>query len=481
MSDKFNIDYFLPYQKKWILDESRMKLYPKSRRIGITYSTSYRTLQKCLRRPKFTQWVSSRDIFTAKEFITENIAQWANAAQIVAKGLNGEHAEVIDTDNGITAYIAEFNNGSRVISLSSTPEAFAGKGGDVLIDEADLHKDSAKVIGMAQPCTILGGQLEVVSALSIDGGPSTSFCKLMDEVENQGNPRGWSYHKTTIADAVAQGFVEMVNKLTGANWTREEWLKQLEKQYAKDVWRTQFLLIPSDDGQSLIPYEHITACEAAPFAPGESMPMPMNPFDPVFLGMDIARTKDLSVIICLQRVGDVLWTVAYCVMEKTPYRIQEAKLNSFLSLKNMYRGCIDKSGKGEMLAEGAETDFPGKAEGILFTNPAKAQLAEPLARRFEDKRIRIPKDPVIADDIHKIVKSKTLNNYARYEGDRDENGHSDRFWAYALANHACEAKYSGPCKADNIGGGNAPGLLPRNSFMDKSYRRERRRETAGAY
>jgi len=29
-------EYFLPYQKRWILDDSAMKLYAKSRRIGIT-------------------------------------------------------------------------------------------------------------------------------------------------------------------------------------------------------------------------------------------------------------------------------------------------------------------------------------------------------------------------------------------------------------------------------------------------------------
>jgi phage FluMu gp28-like protein len=163
-------EYFLPYQNRWIVDESPMKLYPKSRRIGITYATSYRFIQKCLRKDNFTQWVSSRDLLTAKELITDYMAKWAGAANIVAKGLDGENAQVIDKEKGITAFIVQFDNGSRVLSLSSTPEAFAGKGGDVFIDEADLHENSKKVIDMAQPCTTWGGQLEVVSALKIDGG-----------------------------------------------------------------------------------------------------------------------------------------------------------------------------------------------------------------------------------------------------------------------------------------------------------------------
>ena len=61
--------YFLPYQAKWITDESSFKVYEKARRVGITYGTSYRAVIKCLTRPPgFIQWVSSRDMLTAEVF-----------------------------------------------------------------------------------------------------------------------------------------------------------------------------------------------------------------------------------------------------------------------------------------------------------------------------------------------------------------------------------------------------------------------------
>ena len=147
-------DYFLPYQRDWIVDDSPMKLYAKSRRIGITYATSFRVNDKCLRRRNFTQWVTSRDELTAHEFITDYIAKWVDASNAVCRGLLGDDLQVIDPERGIRAFVATYEStGSRVVSLSSTPEAFAGKGGDVLIDEADLHKDSGRVIDMALPCT----------------------------------------------------------------------------------------------------------------------------------------------------------------------------------------------------------------------------------------------------------------------------------------------------------------------------------------
>ena len=206
-------DYFLPYQRAWILDDSSMKFYEKSRRIGITYATSFRVNDKCLRRRNFTQWVTSRDELTAHEFITDYIAKWAKASNAVCRGLLGDDLQVIDPERGIRAFVATYEaTGSRVVSLSSTPEAFAGKGGDVLIDEADLHKDSGRVIDMALPCTTWGGQLEVLSALSVDGGPNTPFCKMGRDILENGNPMGWSFHRTTIVDAVEQGFVEKLNE-----------------------------------------------------------------------------------------------------------------------------------------------------------------------------------------------------------------------------------------------------------------------------
>ena len=64
--------YFMPYQERWIDDESTLKLAEKSRRVGFTYASSYRMFQKCMKRGAgFTQWVSSRDQLTAQELIRD--------------------------------------------------------------------------------------------------------------------------------------------------------------------------------------------------------------------------------------------------------------------------------------------------------------------------------------------------------------------------------------------------------------------------
>lgn len=247
--------YFLPYQQRWINDESPLKLYEKSRRVGITYATSYRCVRKCLREKDgstFVQWVSSRDELTAKEFVTDYVAKWAKEANAVARGLDGKDVEVVDEKRGITAFVVRFRNGARICSLSSNPLAFAGKGGDILIDEMDLHADQETLYAMAYPCITWGGQLEIVSAYSADGSENTQFALLCREAKDE-NPKGFSFHRTTLDNAVAEGFVEKVNEVKAARGragqTREEFRDQIRKGCInRAAFESQYMCVPNQAG-----------------------------------------------------------------------------------------------------------------------------------------------------------------------------------------------------------------------------------------
>ena len=445
-------DYFLPYQRRWILDDSRMKLYAKSRRVGITYATSFRVNDKCLRRPGTVQWVTSRDEFTAREFITGYVAKWAAAANVVCRGLAGEHAVVVDPLHGIRAYTAEYGNGSRVISLSSTPEAFAGKGGDILIDEADLHKDSGRVIDMALPCTTWGGQLEMVSALSVDGSAESPFCRMLHEAEHGANAMGWSLHETTIEDAVREGFVRRLSAVTGTPLDDDAWLASMRaKCRTQDAWDTQYMLKPNTAAGALLPYDLIAACEvsadeiAAQIRAVAEQGAAATPLA-VYAGYDVGRKKDLGVWFELSRVGDVLWQTKYRVFDRVPFRAQfDFIANRLRVSRNLVRLCIDATGMGMMLAEELQNLFGRyRVEAVNFSAPVKEALAMPLKAAFEDRRIRIASDPEIREDLHKVKKTTTAAGNIRSEGERDDSGHSDRFWALALAVHAASGDDTGP-------------------------------------
>lgn len=426
-------DYFLPYQNKWIDDESPFKLFEKSRRVGATYATSYRVFLKCLRRRDFTQWVSSRDELTAKEFITDYLARWCKLANVAAAGLVGDKIEVFDPEHDIKAFVAQFPlTGSRVVSLSSTPEVFAGKGGDVLLDEVDLHKDPGRLIDMAMPCTTWGGQLEAVSAYRVDGSPATVFARLCADAKAD-NPMRASFHRTTILDAIDQGFVEKVNEVLKTNVTRDQFLKDLRaKCRTEAAWQSQYMCNPQDDGGALLTYGLIAGCEASAM----ELQSHRDPRAPGYLGIDIGRRHDLTCMWLLRRDGSTYWTDRIRILEKTPFRDQLAIASELMRDASIARCCVDATGIGAMLAEELNFRFGYRVEQINFSNAVKMELGMPLLNAFEDRAIRIPAAPEIREDLHKVRKIATKSGNIRLEAESDDAGHADRFWALALANHA---------------------------------------------
>lgn len=445
MSTPQKSQYFLPFQDRWIEDEAAFKLYEKSRRIGATFSTSYRCFQKCLRRKRgFVQWVSSRDLLTAQEFIRDYIARWCGAANIVARGMYGETAEVVG-DGDVKAFVVEFPTGCRIVSLASTPEVFAGKGGDVLLDEVDLHKDAGKLVDMATPCITWGGQLEAVSAYAVDGSPDTPFARMVAAAKHGGNPMHASLHRTTLDDAIADGLVEKISEVTGRTVTREAFRAELRARCRTEAaWQSQYLCNPQDEGGALLGYNLIATCEAAESA----LQAARIAEGPCYLGADIGRDHDLTVLWVLRRMGDVLWTVDVTVLEKTPFRAQLQEISRLMRTWNVRRACIDATGIGRMLAEEARRIHGTRVEEVKFTQEVKEDLLLPLQRDFQDRGVRVPATDEIREDLHKIRQVKTASGNVRLDADSDQGGHADRAIALALAAHATRA-------------GHAPSFRPR--------------------
>ena len=165
----------------------------------------------------------------------------------------------------------------------------------------------------------------------------------------------------------------------------------------------------------------------------------------------MGRKKDVGVYFELTRIGDILWQSGYEVMEDMPFRMQADALARRLDDARVERLCIDATGIGMMLAEEMqERHGKYRVESVTFTGPVKASLAMPVRAAFESRGIRILADDVLRHDLHKIVRSVTAAGNVRYDAGRDEYGHSDRFWALALAVHAAGRGNEAPCGIDPL-------------------------------
>lgn len=430
--------YFIPYQDAWIDDDSPFKLAEKSRRVGFTYATSYRAFKKCLVRRRFTQWVSSRDLLTAKEFVTDYLARWCALGNVVARGLAGDNVQVFGADD-LKAFVVEFPmTGSRVVSLSSTPEVFAGKGGDILLDELDLHKDPGRVYDMARPCTTWGGQLEAISAYAVDGSPASVFAKLCADARGT-NPMHASLHRVTLDDAIAAGFVECVNRVTGQNWTREAFRAHIRAGCrTESAFQSQYMCNPQDEGGALLGYDLIASCEVD-YKTLEATIAASLKAARYFLGIDVARRKDLTCMWLAALIGDILWTAQVKTMSKALFRHQYAAAVALMDGYKVRRCCVDATGIGAQLGEDLQIKYGHRVEPIQMTHGAQMDIGIGLLPAFQDRTVRIPSDQTIREGLHKVRKEVTAANHVRLVAEHDEAGHADEFWGLALCKHAAKA------------------------------------------
>lgn len=473
--------YFMPFQVRWIHDDSPMKLYPKSRRIGVTYATSFRCVLKCMRYANLTQWVSSKDLDLAREFVQVYVRKWCEAANIVAAGMGAEEILNLGKDEkgqDVTAFQVRFPNGSRIVSLSSNPRKFAGKGGDILIDEMDLHQDQAPLYDMAQPCIDWGGQLEIVSAYDPDGSTETVFAKLVEEAEH-GNPKGWRLHKTTIEDAVADGIVEKVNaeaaKRGRPPQTREQFVEaKFRRCRTTDARNSQYRCIPVNAANQMavrpqdlayakreyqIVYRKIEgdARKGDKIDPAVAEVLRGDVFLALreaypaarwSLGVDVARTGHLASVWLDAWEGETATLAAVFNLHGCKFEsLEELTRRAMRELRAVGRG--DATGLGMQMCENLELDFPDERFlGVNFS-AEKRDLGTRLIQAFEAGIQILPAEPLcIAADIGCIRKSTSADTqklvFAEAENTYEPESHADMAWACTMSKLAHAACDCGP-------------------------------------
>lgn len=425
--------FFLPYQKAWILDNSRIKLMEKSRQIGMSWTAAYSLVRShSLSRAKLDSWVSSRDELQAKLFI-EDCKKFARALGIASREISG-----VDAVRGGDGQSLEFANGTRIWSLSSNPDAQAGKRGTRVLDEFALHPDPEKLYAIAYPGITWGGNLQIIST---HRGGENFFRKLVDEARYGGNPKGISLHRVTLQDALEQGFLKKLK----ASLPPESEIAQLdEAQYFDRIRKScadeesflqEYMCVPADEKSVFISHEDIARCV---YGQSENWREISNDdSSPLFLGVDVGRTRDLSVFWLLERQGSVLYTRGVKVFRDTPFSEQEAHLHTYLRMPRLRRAAIDMSGLGRQFAERAcERYGSARVEGVSFTQNTKEALAYPLRAAFESASLRIPGDIETAADLRAVRRCPGLRGGVVFRSERTADGHSDRFWALALAVYA---------------------------------------------
>lgn len=421
---------FLPSQTRWINDNSRLKLAEKSRQIGWTWATGYACVRRTARQgAKWDQWISSRDELQARLFI-EDCKLWADVLQLGARDF-GE--QVIDQGQRQSAYVLEFTSGRRIHSMSSNPDAQAGKRGGRVLDEFALHPDPRKLWSIAYPGITWGGSLEVFST---HRGSHNFFNQLIREIREGGNPKGISLHRVTLEDALNEGLLYKLQQKLPKDDPRQEMDEAAYFDFVRagcvdeESFQQEYMCRPADDDVAFLEYDLIAGCEYP-----QGIDWRLVEGSELYLGIDIGRKRDLTVLWVVERLGDVLYTRHVETLANMSKPDQDAIIWPWIA--RCHRTCIDGTGLGIGWVDDAQRRFgESRVEGVTFTAKVKEELAYPVRNRMQERTLRIPYDQHIRSDLRSVTKQTTAAGNIRFTAERTPDGHADRFWALSLAIHA---------------------------------------------
>jgi phage FluMu gp28-like protein len=433
-----------PYQQRWIDDDTRFKCVVKSARIGFSFATAWRRVQKAMQKPGLTCTVLSASKAQSVEFV-ETCAKLVELIGETARHVSDE--DFVDNLGKIEAIQSRisFPNGSRIIALPANPRTARGYPGDAVLDEFAHHEDSYAIFAAVFRQVALGNSLEVIST------PNGEQGKFYDIARNLGLELGvapdslpvmrdgWSGHWVDVHRAVAEGCpIDIEGMRLGLN--------------DEDTWNQEFLCTFLKSTGAWLTLDLISACEDA----GATIELPPGfiPRGRLHAGIDVGRDHDATCLWLDEQIGDVAWTRAVTKLHAMPFPEQAKRLNPIVRMTT--RSAIDKTGMGVGLFDLLNLENAGRLMGVSFSGTSdngvrmKTDLAIRIKKRFEQNRSRIPYDPGIRTELQAIKRQATSTGVTfdapRVEVDTAVAGgvkkklfaHADAFWAKALADMAAD-------------------------------------------
>lgn len=161
------------------------------------------------------------------------------------------------------------------------------------------------------------------------------------------------------------------------------------------------------------------------------------------VGMDIGRRHDASELyICGLSTTGTIPLRAGITMHRTPFDAQLLVVRRVLDALPVVRMLVDNSGLGMQLAEQLEAFYPGKVEGVTFSNADKIAWAVDARMLVQKQKVAVPVDRALAYQVASVKRIRSGNSVI-FDAERTNEHHADKFWAWALGTYAASQLIGG--------------------------------------
>jgi phage FluMu gp28-like protein len=343
--------------------------------------------------------------------------------------------------------------------LAANPRTARGFSGDLILDEFAFHEDSNAIWEAAEPILSANRQFLCRVASTGNGKHNMFYRMASGSGPNDGteflSTAGFKVRRLTRTEAWKMG-VEIYDSNTRQPIAPEDARrKALDKRAYDQNYECQF----NDENMALLTHELIQQAERVGIPIDEqqwssvSLDRMQRAEGDLFLGGDIGRNRDITVFTVLEKIGRTRRVIAMLRLGGMRLPAQQVQLDRICALPKFRRACVDMTGIGLGLVEYAQERWGHKIKGVNFSateslndqiraEGRKAEtarvteiMATDLLACFEERSIEIhvELDADARDDLRKAEKITSPGGRVSIAAVRDEAGHADHFWAFALA------------------------------------------------
>lgn len=472
---------FREYQLAVFLDRTTgVLILHWSRQIGKSYTLAAWAVDRLLSQlQKYDTWLitvlsNSRDNgaeFNLKAAEVCNKLGLAMVSEDTSPDLEYENMRM---EIRITLTVNGRERVGRIKVLAANPRTARGFSGDLILDEFGFHENSAAIWEAAEP--ILSANPEFLCRIASTGnGKHNMFYRMGSGAGPvDGTPflstAGFKVCRVTRTAAHRMG-VKVYDPNTRQPIPPEE---ARRKSLDKAAYDQNYECVFADENMRLLTHELISAAERSLITideqawSGVSLARMFRAEGELYLGNDIGRTRDISVITVLERLGKTKRVIGMLRMAGMRLPDQQKQLDVLCRLPKFrsYEG--DMTGLGTGLVEYLQEKFGmHRIRGVNFASTEKLSarilaegrkaetarvteiMAMDLLGDFEDRVIEIPADQELRDDLCKPEKITTPGGRVSIAAVRDEAGHADHFWSLALAVRAAKGN-AGPAQYSKV-------------------------------
>jgi len=417
-----------------------------SRQIGKSYVLAAWAVRRLLKYPGRLVTVLSNSKTNGMEFV----AKAAHVSRLMAVACETAQVSTDDRFENMRLEIRIKVNKrvGRIIVLAANPRTARGFSGDLILDEFAFHEDSAAIWDAAEPIVSSNAGFHCRIA-STGNGRFNTFYRMANETSP------YTISRIRRSEAHAMG-VKIFDPVTRRKITPEQ---ARDAAFDKASYDQNYECAFNDECMGLLTNALISACEYQLEAGHSecricSQDWTRDALDflrgckgPLGVGLDVGRSRDITVITVGERIGGILFTRALLRISSMRLPQQLDRLRPILQLPNFGRLCGDATGLGLGLVEFAQEECGAyRAEAVQFASREKRTvhgieqsdsalvtelMALDLLAIFESRAIRVPCEMTLRESLGKPERI-TSSSGVRIAATRDGAGHADEFWSIAL-------------------------------------------------